>query len=182
MVCCHPVYKSTVPARLSPPCTPMNQNTDPPIAPEMFKAKFEAIAPLILEEWPTVSADKLTETAGNLDQVVDCIANATNRTRLLIQHQLGELVQLATLPTQRPRSTRLSERLTQLANGTLSESDLNHTITLLEERTEELLGQFKQEVLPELNEKVRNNMGGSLLTALGIGFILGLLLGGGRGR
>lgn len=86
------------------------------------------------------------------------------------------------METPQPRRSRLSERLSKLADSPLTESDLKQTLDLLEERTEELLQQFQKDVLPELNEKVRKNVGGSLLTALGMGFVLGLLMGGRRGR
>jgi hypothetical protein len=165
----------------------MTQNSEistlsPDTFPDTFKANFEAIAPLILEEWPSMSPESLMATEGELDQVVDHVSSVTDRTRLLVRQQLRELYQLSVIAPAPPPRSRISERLTKLANGTLTDSDLNTTLTLLEERTEELLGQFKKELLPELNEKVRNNVGGSLLTALGVGFILGLLLGGNRGR
>lgn len=161
----------------------MNQATAfPSIDPDRFKANFEAIAPLILEEWPTISPDSLMATEGELDPVVDCIATATDRTRALIRQQLRELYHLAVVEPVRPRRSPLSERLSQRLYSPLSESELKKTLDALEERTEELLKQFKKDVLPELNEKVRNNVGGSLLTALGIGFVLGLLMGGSRGR
>lgn len=152
------------------------------LSPGTFKANFEAIAPLILEEWPSIPPDSLMATAGELDPVVDCIAIATDRTRALIRQQLRELYHLAVVEPVQARRSPLSERLSQLVDSPLAESDLKKTITLLEERTEEILEQFKKDVLPELNEKVRNNVGGSLLTALGIGFVLGLLFGGSRGR
>lgn len=154
----------------------------PTLCPDRFKANFKAIVPLILEEWSDLSPDNLASTDGELERVVDCIATLTDRTRALIRRQLRELYQLALLESAPPKTTRLSERLTQLTNSKLTETELKQTIDLLEERTEELLAQFKKEVLPELNDKVRNNVGGSLLTALGIGFILGFLLGGIRGR
>lgn len=161
----------------------MSQTSEfPAIALDTFKANFEAIAPLILEEWPTISSQNLMATDGELDRVVDCIAAATERTRVLIRHQLRELYHLAVVEPAQPRRSHLSERLSQLADRSLSESDLKQTLDLLEERTEDLLRQFKKDVLPELNEKVRNHVGGSLLTALGIGFVLGLLMGGSRGR
>jgi len=152
------------------------------LSPDTFKASFEAIAPLILEEWPTVPPDNLMATEGELDPVVDCIATATDRTRALVRQQLRELYHLAVVEPVKPGRSPLSERLFPLTDSPLTESDLKKTIALLEERTEELLAQFKKDVLPELNEKVRNNVGSSLLTALGIGFVLGLLFGGSRGR
>lgn len=154
------------------------------IAPDKFKANFEAIAPLILEEWSTVPPDSLMATGGELEQVVDCIAAATDRTRALIRQQLRELYQLVVVEPAQPRRSPLSERLSHLADSPLTESDVKKTLAALEERTEEILEQFKKDMLPEFNEKVRNNVGSSLLTALGIGFVLGLLFGGGgrRGR
>jgi hypothetical protein len=152
------------------------------VDPDRFKANFAAIAPLILEEWPTIAQENLMATAGEPEQVVDCIAMATDHTRALIRQQLRELYCLAVMETPQPRRSRLSERLSKLADSPLTESDLKQTLDLLEERTEELLQQFQKDVLPELNEKVRKNVGGSLLTALGMGFVLGLLMGGRRGR
>jgi len=152
------------------------------LSPDAFKANFEAIAPLILEEWPSIPPDSLMATGGELDPVVDCIATATDRTRALVRQQLRELYHLAIVEPGQARRSPLSERLSQLVDSPLVESDLKKVLALLEERTEEILAQFKKDVLPELNEKVRNNVGSSLLTALGIGFVLGLLFGGGRGR
>jgi len=152
------------------------------VDPDCFQANFAAIAPLILTEWPAVSKDSLMATAGELEPVVDCVAAATDHTRLLIRHQLRELCDLATLKSTQSQRSRFSERLSQRLDTPLTESDVKHTLDLLEARTEELLQQFKQDVLPDLNEKVRKNVGGSLLTVLGIGFVLGLLMGGRRGR
>ncbi|PSR17000.1 hypothetical protein C8255_14865 [filamentous cyanobacterium CCP3] len=50
----------------------------------------------------------------------------------------------------------------------------------LESRTERLIAELKAEMLPELEKKARSNLGTSLLIALGLGFILGLRLGGKR--
>ncbi len=153
-----------------------------PMSPDNFKTNFQAIAPLILAEWPSVASESLMATEGELDRVVDCVATATERTRTLIRHQLRELYHLAVVEPSQSRRSPLSERLLKLADSPLSEADVHKTLTALEERTEEILEQFKQEVLPELNERVRNNVGSSLLTTLGIGFVLGLLFGGSRGR
>lgn len=168
-----------------------------------FKAHFAAIVPLILEEWPDVPPTILHNSEGEFDRVVTCIALSTEHTRSLIRRQLRELYLLAVAqPSHRQpqldrgplqpqssgsdlpqrQSSRLMERLTQLTSHPPTDADLKETIALLEERTEELLAQFKQEVLPDLKEKAKQNIGGSLITALGIGFIVGLIVGGGRGR
>lgn len=163
----------------------------PSLAPELFRQQFVAIAPLILSEWSGLDAEQLSQTNGDLEQVVDLVATHTERTRTLIRRQLRELYQLAVIDAAEPPTanapaadplTGAVPRLSKLVTETLADADVKATIARLEERTEKLLDQFKQEVMPELNDKVQKNVGGSLLTALGIGFVLGLLLGGGRGR
>jgi len=161
----------------------MSESISPlPLPPDQFKQHFAAIAPLILEEWSDLSQDSLLATAGELDPVVTYIASVTEQTRTLTRRQLRELYQLALAEKTPKHSGRLSKTLTELTGKPISDTDLKDTVELLEQRTEKLIEQLKQEVLPELSQKVRNNVGGSLLTALGIGFILGLLLGGSRGR
>ncbi len=154
----------------------------PSLNPEQFREHFAAMLPLILDEWADLTPDHLEATQGELDQVVDYIASTTERTRTLIRRQLRELYQIAVAEAEPPAPQGSPKPLRQLVTETLAESDLQDTIAHLEQRTEKLLAQFKQDVLPELNEKVQKNVGGSLLTALGIGFILGVLVGGGRGR
>ncbi len=162
----------------------------PSLAPEPFRQQFAAIAPLILSEWSGLDAEQLSQTNGDLEQVVDLVAAHTERTRTLIRRQLRELYQLAIAdatdrapqPTLADSLTGSVPRISQLVTDTLADADVQATIARLEERTEKLLAQFKREVMPELTDKVQKNVGGSLLTALGIGFVLGVLLGGGRGR
>lgn len=161
----------------------MTPNIDQhPIAPEHFKASFGVITPLILEEWPQLTADRLAATAGDLNQVVDYIAAETDRTRILIRRQLQELYQIALANQPPAASSRLATRLTELTTEALTDSHFKATIAELEARTEKLLHQFKQETLPDLTEQVKKNPVGSLLAAVGVGFVLGLVFGGGRGR
>lgn len=58
---------------------------------ESFQQKFDALTPLILNEYQQLDADTLAYTEGNLDLVVDYIAAQTDHTRTLVQHHLGEL-------------------------------------------------------------------------------------------
>ncbi|PSN11066.1 hypothetical protein C7293_25715 [filamentous cyanobacterium CCT1] len=59
-------------------------------------------------------------------------------------------------------------------------STVDQLLNDLESRTERLIAELKAEMLPELEKKARSNLGTSLLIALGLGFILGLRLGGKR--
>jgi hypothetical protein len=154
-----------------------------------FREQFAAIAPLILEEWSTLDAAALQATGGDLEQVIDKIAESTDHTRILVRRQLQELYQIATSkPLASPRSAESlikglhTQVLHQFVQDHIPDAQLKKTIDQLEAQTEKLLQQFKREMLPELGEKVQKNPVGSLFTAVGVGFVLGLLLGGRRGR
>jgi ElaB/YqjD/DUF883 family membrane-anchored ribosome-binding protein len=134
---------------------------------ENFRQNFQQIVPLILAEWPQISKAKLLEAEGNLEEAISHIANQTQHTRTLVRSHLAELSGLAAEKSKHLRS----EARTQV----------DHLIQDLETRTEQLMAEFKSEVLPELEQKARSNLGSSLLMALGFGFILGLLFGGRRG-
>jgi ElaB/YqjD/DUF883 family membrane-anchored ribosome-binding protein len=165
--------------------TPHTDNSS--LSPEHFQACFSSVSPLILEEWQQLAGDRLTATAGDLEQVVDYIATETDRTRTLIRRQLQELYQLALANQPSLTTPQVATRLTQMSSEAMAqanwnESTLKQTIAELEERTEKLLHQIKQETLPDLTAQVKKNPVGSLLAAVGVGFVLGLLFGGGRGR
>ncbi|MBW4521989.1 MAG: hypothetical protein KME16_20095 [Scytolyngbya sp. HA4215-MV1] len=143
---------------------------------EKFKEHFNTLRSLILEEWKQVKPDALAETHGDLEKVIDYISTQTERTRTLVRRQLEELYNLADL-SQSKVENGLAKAQEQVS------SNLESLLERIEQRTERLLNQFEKEVLPEVNAKVRKNIGTSLFTTLGIGFILGLVVGGfDRGR
>ena len=148
---------------------------------ESFQENFSLLTPLILEEWPQLKQDDLVATNGELEPVIEQIATQTERTHTLIRHHLRELYDIAMTA-----KSSLLERKEQFQDSSSSSgqqlSDIDQVLQLVEKRTDELVTEFKKEVFPELSEKARSNIGTSLLTALGLGFILGLLFGGGRGR
>jgi ElaB/YqjD/DUF883 family membrane-anchored ribosome-binding protein len=143
---------------------------------EKFKEHFSALRSLILEEWKQLKPDALANTQGDLEKVIDHIATQTEKTRTLVRRQLEELYNLADL-SQTNVENGLAKAQEQVS------SNLENLLDRIEQRTERLLNQFEKEVLPEVNAKVRKNIGTSLLTTLGVGFILGLVVGGfDRGR
>ena len=155
---------------------------------EQFKAKFEALQPVILDEWSHLQSEALAATGGQVEQVIDYIAAQTDRTRTLIRQQLAELYGLVEADEQNgqgkaPDSGTQSRESQSHASAFPQLERVENLLGLLESRTENLLKQVERDVMPQLNEKAKENVGTSLLTALGIGFILGLLVGGsGRGR
>ena len=159
-----------------------NSNGKEGFSAESFQENFSSVIPLILEEWPQVKQDALVATNGELEPVVEQIATLTEHTHTMIRRHLRELYNIAVPVTlsSSSRSRQFQDSSSPSSDQPLS--DIDRVLQLLEKRTDELVVEFKKEVLPELSEKARSNIGTSLLTALGIGFILGLLFGGGRGR
>ena len=148
-----------------------------------FKEHFQAVMPLILDEWKQLQADDLAATEGELEFLVDYIAEQTDRTRTLIRRQLVELYQIARLEHSNQATNADSE---QEAPNRLRDRlmpDIEKTMETLEKRAEKLLSQVETDLLPEISEKAKEKLGTSLMTAFGVGFILGLVFGGfGRGR
>jgi hypothetical protein len=148
-----------------PTTTPLEE---PALVQEAFQQNFQTLLPLILAEWPQLSQAKLLEAEGNLEHAVTTIADHTDHTRTLVRRQLSELATLATQKTDQIKSSKTYAKVDELVHD-------------LEARTEDLMKEFKAEVLPELESQARSNLGTSLLITLGLGFILGLLFGGRRG-
>ncbi|MBO9999321.1 MAG: hypothetical protein J7641_10000 [Cyanobacteria bacterium SID2] len=141
------------------------------VASDGFREKFEVLVSMVLEEWPQVSREELLETEGELDRVVELVATRTEHTKQLVRRQLAELDRLCESPETEPEIDR---------NANLS---VDEVLERLERRTEKLLDRVKAEVLPEVKVQTKRHPVTSLLTAMGIGFILGLLFaGGGRNR
>ncbi len=86
------------------------------------------------------------------------------------------------IATEDKTAPRLSDHVTQLLNEQLGDPNLQEAIAHLETQTEKILQQMKQEMLPEFQEQVQKHPLKSVLTAVGIGFVLGLVVGGRRGR
>ncbi|WP_035987679.1 hypothetical protein [Leptolyngbya sp. KIOST-1] len=150
-------------------------------AKKAFKHQFNAMVPLILSEWPQLVEENLLATEGNLEQAVDYISGELDHTKTRIRRHLDELASLI-----EPAQTAVAKLSLPSADSSDNSDSalpatLDHLLDDLESRTEHLIAEFKAEMLPELEKKARSNLGTSLLVALGLGFILGLLLGGKRG-
>ncbi|MBE9159829.1 hypothetical protein IQ265_23770 [Nodosilinea sp. LEGE 06152] len=149
-------------------------------AKKAFKHQFDAMVPLILSEWPQLLEDNLRATKGDLELAVDYISGEVDHTKTRVRRHLDELAGLIE-PAQTAVSAIAVDGSTSSdsASSALS-SSVDLLLNDLEARTEHLIAEFKAEMLPELEKKARSNLGTSLLVALGLGFILGLLLGGKR--
>jgi hypothetical protein len=144
------------------------QLSQPVLSEATFQQNFQNLMPLILSEWPQLSKEKLLDAKGDLEQAIATIASQTQHTRTLVRNQLSELAALAAEKSTTIRSSKTYAKVDELVHD-------------LEARTEELIKDFKSEVLPELENRARSNLGTTLFMAVGLGFILGLLFGGRRG-
>lgn len=159
-----------------------------------FKQHFDALVPMILAEWPQLLEDNLVATEGDLDLAVAYISGETDRTQTLVRRQIKELASLIEVePSASEKTSSKASRNGVLASALeatglesagplgVDKSSIDNLLDDLESRTENLIQELKAEMLPELEKRARGNLGQSLLIALGIGFVLGLILGGKRG-
>ncbi len=150
-----------------------------------FKHHFESMVPLLLSEWPQLTEENLVATEGDLDSTVVYISSETDRTKTLVRRQINELATLvegdASAPEKVADNGAASSSLEPTGPLGIDKSSIDNLLDDLESRTENLIQELKAEMLPELEKRARSNLGQSLLIALGIGFVLGLILRGKRG-
>lgn len=141
-------------------------NAAPTIDDDSFRDAFARMQSLIVEEWPDIEERELGQTEGDLGQVVELVAGKTKHTKTLVRRQLAELHQVAA----------------EGGDDSNALSQVKKAIKRLETRTAEITSHVREELLPTAQAKVRENMLLSLFVALGLGFLLGFVLRGGRGR
>jgi hypothetical protein len=131
-------------------------------------AEFAKLSELIRQEWPTIDKAELEATRGDLEGVVDLVAERTEHTRTLVRRQLDELRRELARPT---------------GPGALGE-DAVDVLRLLRSRVTVVARELQSQAMTEATAHVKKNPLTSLLVALGLGFLLGLVLRGGgrRGR
>ena len=154
-------------------------------AQETFSQHFDAMVPLIMAEWPQLIEENLLATEGDLDLTVAYISGETDRTQTLIRRQIKELASLVEPEAVDPEKVEPKDKAAIAPpiapnDDVSSSSSIDNLLDDLESRTEHLIQELKAEMLPELEQRARSNLGQSLLIALGIGFVLGLILGGKR--
>jgi hypothetical protein len=113
------------------------------------------------------------------------ISDETDRTKTLVRRQINELATLVEVDAPAPGKVAAngasSASLEPAGPLGIDKSSIDNLLDDLESRTENLIQELKAEMLPELEKRARGNLGQSLLIALGIGFVLGLILRGKRG-
>jgi ElaB/YqjD/DUF883 family membrane-anchored ribosome-binding protein len=141
----------------------MSKPTDT-LSAEQFAKDFARTSEFILEEWPELGVETLEATGGDLEKVIAAVSDAVGKTKATVRRQLAELHQLAQQSADDDGVVARELRR------------LREMVERLESRTQDLADLPK-----EARQRVEENLWTSLLVALGLGFLLGLLTrGGGR--
>ena len=128
---------------------------------ETFTNHYASLKPLLLEEDPELDAKSLDAANDDPKKLIDLIAQKTDHTKAKVKRDLSEMTELV----ERHETNRLQ-----------------HALDVLEERSQELATRFQEEIVPKAEKQMRENLWTSLLSALGLGVVIGLLLGVSRGR
>jgi hypothetical protein len=142
-----------------------------------FERSFDAVVPLVSEEWPGLERSAVDATKGDLEALTALVAAHTERTKVGVRRHLLEL--LAVAESEKPAPGNGA------ANGAPRVPDVDEVIAAVrrfESFAAEEAKRVGGRVLPLAEAKVRQSPWVSLLVALVIGLVLGLWLNGGRRR
>ena len=128
---------------------------------DSLREHFQALLPLLQQEWPEIARERLEATRGSLEELVQLIASQTFHTRTVIRAQLLELVDHMGRIREKPEAW-------------------DEVLHPLEERLETLIDELRQDLVPRLKRGVQQQPLLSLSVAILAGFVTGLLLGNGR--
>ncbi len=128
---------------------------------ESLREHFQALLPLLQQEWPEIAREHLEATHGSLEELVQLIASRTSHTRTLIRAQLLELMDHMGRIREKP--------------NTWDEASYP-----LEEQLNTLIDELRRDLGPRLKTGVQQQPLLSLAVALLAGLVTGLLLGSGR--
>ncbi len=128
---------------------------------EPRREHFQALLPLLQQEWPEIAREHLEATRGSLEELVQLIASRTSHTRTLIRAQLLELMDHMGRTREKPNTW-------------------NEALHPLEEQLSTLIDELRQDLGPRLKTGVQQQPLLSLAVALLAGLVTGLLLGSGR--
>ena len=140
---------------------------------DVFRTRFVAVGPKILDQWATVDPVELAATKGELSGVVDLVVRATDRSPSEIEAKLRALSE----PVVETEEKGLHRRF-GIASKQMDE--VVHAVKRFEAFAAEEARKMKTNLLPAAETKIRANLWTSLLIALGLGFVIGLWMRGSR--
>jgi hypothetical protein len=139
-----------------------------------FANAFPTLRPAILGEWTELDEAALAATGGELDKVVALIAERTAHTKALVRRHLEELYRVVTQPIAEPNPGR-PRRARAEAVGADGLPHIDNLIEEFERRTAHVIRELRGGFLDGARDRVKDNVFFSLLCAIGLGFIVGVL-------
>jgi hypothetical protein len=142
----------------------------------VFQRDFEKLRPLIAAEWPEVDAAELAATGGDLDAVIKLISDTVGKTRTQTRRLMAELIGEASTAAggaARAGTGGVGDRLDDEIER------VKKIVERLEARSKHLVDYAKTDLKKDARETVEQNLLLSLIVAVGLGFLLGILT---RGR
>jgi ElaB/YqjD/DUF883 family membrane-anchored ribosome-binding protein len=147
---------------------------------ESFRQGFRALSPKILREWSKVDPVELEASGGELSSVVEIVARSTERSPGEVEAKLRALSEPdpidAETKSEEVKTGKLADKLHDAAKQM---DQVVGAVKRFEAFASEEAKRMKGAVLPAAEAKLKNHLWTSLFVALGLGFLLGLLL---RGR
>lgn len=126
-----------------------------------LREHFQALLPLLQQEWPEIARERWEATRGSLEELVQLIASQTSHTRTVIRAQLLELVNHVGRIRENPKAW-------------------DEALHPLEERLDTLVDELRRDLGPRLKRGIRQQPLLSLSVAVLAGLVTGLLLGSSR--
>ena len=152
-----------------------------PFSEEAFRSNFGEVRRLVLEEWPQVDSDALETTEGDPHEVITLITTTTGHSRVLVRKHLAEIAEVAGVEASglEARLVRLLHYLEDRAEPVGQEA--KRVATQMRDQGEKV-GRQVAGTVHEAEDKMKENLWVSLLAAMGLGVLAGLLVGLTRGR
>lgn len=128
---------------------------------DSLREHFQALLPLLQQEWPEIAREHWEATRGSLEELVQLIASRTSHTRTIVRAQLLELVNHVGRLRETPK-------------------EWDEMLHPLEERLDTLVDELRRDLAPRLKRSIRQQPLLSLSVAVLAGLVTGLLLGSSR--
>lgn len=154
---------------------------DFPFSREEFREGFPEIRRLVLEEWPNLDAEALDATEGRVDAVLELVVSATQHSRVLVRKHLAEIAEVAGV-----QANGIEERLVRLLHYLEDKAEpvgreAQRLASDVRDRGEQVGRQVATKV-HDAEDTMKDNLWVSLMAALGLGLVAGLIVGLTRGR
>ncbi len=152
-----------------------------PFSEDAFRGSFSEVARLICEEWPKVDREALDATEGDPQKVLDTVVAATGHSKVLVRKHLGEIAEVAGVD-----ASGIEARLVRLLHFLEDKADP------IGQEAQRLAGQVRDRGVSvgktvagsvhEAEGTMKDNLWVSLIAAMGLGVLAGLIAGMTRGR